>query len=853
MAPIGVARTYTYRSCGMVSSTLQLLLLLCATVLLGVQPANGQGPDVIVGDLTGPGNYGTPSSGPNAGVYYAYSAGTTSCNIGDTTLIWIAGTNEHPVIAQHLYRLKDGRLEQIGMSWLKHGFTALQGGLCSSSCQAHPNGTALGINCSDPYSAGLNGSQGNDNRFEVNAATGYFPYPPIHDPAIEDSTSRRIRVHADDLDPAQNVGAVYLMEAQYVTADDAAAGNHHNNSSYRPCTVNASNYNLSYSGPTVRELAAIEAWPTLDATVTLENAYHVDGAGEGRFILGTKVTDLGTGFYSYEYAVFNQDSDRSGQSFSIPIPAGVIVQNVGFHDVDNHSGSLADSTDWTSAVTATEVSWSTTPYATDPNANALRWGTMYNFRFEANSPPAVGNVFSTLTLFKPGGAGEPNSLSIATKGPVSLGSAPNPVSNLSCSASSLDAILSWTNGSPTYDTVRITRDGALIATLSGTATSYTDPGLAVATYQYGIVGVEGGIGSSTVNCSVDILPPPAPSSFICTANGFQVLLSWTNNAAYDAIAVTRDGVQIATLTSGESSYNDAGLAAATYTYTLTGSVSGISTSTVSCIVTVTPPPPLSFTFSADSPVADYDQGTGAGSFTTTASVLESNANSGFPNDIAAFSIALTHDPSYVTPTALALGGPVAALNAGVGPDFFNPTIYSGGVTAGVLFSFDVDAFLQASSSLPILSIDYDTNASTLMGNGTGASTDLIFTDGVLGSPMLVNNTVVVGVENFVASKNSGTVTLQPLPGGGFIRGDVTGEGSINLLDVTEALAFMFTSGTVSCLSAVDANDDSVLDISDPATILAYLFLGGTIPSPLLSCGADGTPDSLTCDSVSGCP
>jgi hypothetical protein len=46
------------------------------------------------------------------------------------------------------------------------------------------------------------------------------------------------------------------------------------------------------------------------------------------------------------------------------------------------------------------VSWATTPHSTDVNANAIRWGTMYNFRFDSNSPPVSGPV--TIGLFKPG-------------------------------------------------------------------------------------------------------------------------------------------------------------------------------------------------------------------------------------------------------------------------------------------------------------------------------------------------------------------------------------------------------------------------------------------------------------------
>ena len=46
------------------------------------------------------------------------------------------------------------------------------------------------------------------------------------------------------------------------------------------------------------------------------------------------------------------------------------------------------------------VSWSTVPYSTNVNANAIRWGTTYNFRFDADQPPVAGTM--TLGLFRPG-------------------------------------------------------------------------------------------------------------------------------------------------------------------------------------------------------------------------------------------------------------------------------------------------------------------------------------------------------------------------------------------------------------------------------------------------------------------
>jgi hypothetical protein len=89
------------------------------------------------------------------------------------------------------------------------------------------------------------------------------------------------------------------------------------------------------------------------------------------------------------------------QAVSVPLPQYVNVSNVGFHDIDYHSGEPYSTTDWTPATTlGTSQSWATQTYATNQNANALRWSTTYNYRFDTNSPPVAGNL--TLTLFKPG-------------------------------------------------------------------------------------------------------------------------------------------------------------------------------------------------------------------------------------------------------------------------------------------------------------------------------------------------------------------------------------------------------------------------------------------------------------------
>ena len=47
-----------------------------------------------------------------------------------------------------------------------------------------------------------------------------------------------------------------------------------------------------------------------------------------------------------------------------------------------------------------EIEWSTRSFVDNPDGNALRWGTLYNFRFDADVPPAFHDV--SIGLFRPG-------------------------------------------------------------------------------------------------------------------------------------------------------------------------------------------------------------------------------------------------------------------------------------------------------------------------------------------------------------------------------------------------------------------------------------------------------------------
>lgn len=406
------------------------------------------GPDIIVGELHNTANYGS------LGDIAAFAIGTISCNQGDEIALWTSFTNEHPVIGQNIYRLKDERFEQIGQSWLKHGFAVAAGNTCGFGCE-NSGSTTLGVGCSDPYGASLNGNQSSlGPRSEVNAYTGFYVY---NRPSCSgcNTIERRLQVHSADLDPALNPGAMYFAEGIYVTADDALAGNGENNNSYRalivskstgagdpgnPCgNMDVGEYctRFHFSSSTQRRQPGIRAWQDHDATV---QETDVRVPGEGLFILAAKAVDRGNGTWEYNYALQNINSDRSAGSFSLPIPRGTIIGDSGFHDVDYHSGEPYDGTDWSVTVNDSMILWSTTQtHAVNPNANALRFGTVYSFWVQTNAPP--GETTATIGLFKPG---DPSAVAATTLGPGGVGDCqPNEIPDscdISCEALGCDGL-----------------------------------------------------------------------------------------------------------------------------------------------------------------------------------------------------------------------------------------------------------------------------------------------------------------------------------------------------------------------------------------------------------------------------
>lgn len=351
-----------------------------------------ESPDLITGDIgdAGRGYNELVRWGTVQGIT-AYNFAASECNVGTCWADWIANTPRHPVIGQNMFRLKDGRFEQLGQSWLKHGFGTEDGSVCGLCLPS--DGHHLGVNCSDLYVGEQFYAPGLSSKTEVNPYTGVFSYPPGGSGQSGNAIFRHLQVHNVDINPALNPGAQYFAEVQYINPHDAETGNGGNNASYRQLLVTGSNqiFNMAMTGPTVVGQPAIMAWPAIDPSVVASVGSLVD---DGEIYVAAKTSYIGGGRWRYEYAIQNLNANKSPVAISVPYPPGAAVTNTGFHDVDYHSGAGQSGTDWTCTVGSSSVTWKANLHVTpeEGNPNVLRWGTLYNFRFEVNAAPGTHNL-----------------------------------------------------------------------------------------------------------------------------------------------------------------------------------------------------------------------------------------------------------------------------------------------------------------------------------------------------------------------------------------------------------------------------------------------------------------------------
>ena len=293
----------------------------------------------------------------------------------------------HPYIAINTYRLNaEGRLEQLGAAWVKHGWyaaSASQGTVggangqpaCGTGSCAGPDNTALGANCSDTYGASLNVAADDVGpRSEINprAAAGITSDPGAigwtmqgswHNTMNRDSANtykdNRVNntgaanrfytftgttqawklnnINVNDIKPAA-LGATgkFFIEGYYVVNGDKYK---FNNVAYRRYNVNglsatsgASSVSMSTAGgatPTFTNDGPHTFGPAMLDWGDRQAAMLPNTEGTG--YVSSRVVKLPAGQgYRYEYAVFNLDIDRELNSIEIPMPTFANPTSFGF-------------------------------------------------------------------------------------------------------------------------------------------------------------------------------------------------------------------------------------------------------------------------------------------------------------------------------------------------------------------------------------------------------------------------------------------------------------------------------------------------------------------------------------------
>lgn len=377
------------------------LLAICPLLCTSAMSAAAEGPDVIIGFVDD-----AREDGRN-GTKIGLTASTNACNIGTQAVNWHAlPDNRHPAITINLYRMADGRMEQLAASWVKHGFFATNMDDCSGlpevpmPCQSGSGGNTLRPGCSDYYSEDLNADPsvlGPRSRI-TNPATGHFDGAQAQDLTGYPNSAPPERILLVEESALTVPNGRYFVEAHYIAADDAMARNSRNNVTYREVApvLRAGRWVLKNRSSETRLQPAIHAWREEGAQLSeIETDEH---GVKTHIIIGSKATPLDGGKFRYDYVVYNMNSDLAVRGLSVPA-AGAEPASVGFRAA-RPGGEIWSSTPWTHRVQAGRVDWSTSTHEQEPNANAIRWGTSYNFWFI--SPKAPTNTDATLMRFKRG-------------------------------------------------------------------------------------------------------------------------------------------------------------------------------------------------------------------------------------------------------------------------------------------------------------------------------------------------------------------------------------------------------------------------------------------------------------------
>lgn len=211
-----------------------------------------------------------------------------------------------------------------------------------------------------------------------------------------------------------------------------------------------------------------------------------------------------------------------------------------------------------------------------------------------------------------------------------------------------------------------------------------------------------------------------------------------------------------------------------------------------------------------------------------------------------FTVAISYDSTLISNLNVTLTG---SLTAPLFPELFIVGDFPVGPNSTLIHTILMEVAepfdglaIHAGANQRISNIEYTVSPTAPVG------TVIPFTlmDGLQTPPM--NNVFAQDGTSTNPFLQGGSVTVVAAPQNLFLRGDASGDNSVDIGDAVAVLSALFSSIPLGgCPDAADANDSGQINIADPVAILNFLFGGGQqlmYPSPF--CGLDPTPDNLDC-------
>ena len=324
-------------------------------------------------------------------------------NVGEADVPWILPfgqielyphepRDQHPFLVWNLYRIHEGRLEQLAASGLKHAFFTVNS-RCELNCSFDWQGDyILWPGCQDVYSEStndLNHRQG--PRDELIPHLGHWDScGSFFDPEC----SGEFQQFADDwqhrlmVDPAElNLdGARYFLDAWYLIQFDV---NIWNSMAFREIVPQALDTGAwifepgeFQPGSPLREwvpensLSLTAGHQLIVVESDTPDAPYPNNMPLGHLRVLAQVDELDGGLYRYRYAVMNFDLSRGLHGFEIPLPPDAQLREVW---MDGPPDVLRET--WPHERSDEGVLFRA------PREHSLPWFTLYNFEIVTNRAP----------------------------------------------------------------------------------------------------------------------------------------------------------------------------------------------------------------------------------------------------------------------------------------------------------------------------------------------------------------------------------------------------------------------------------------------------------------------------------